>query len=258
MQSSLIAQRSSLKTRLPDISAALETVNHLIEKRTDAETDATQYTYQLSENIWSTACVPPTNVVCLWLGANCMLEYTLDEAVALLSTNESNARATLKSLDEDMAFIRDQITTTEVNIARTHNFGVKLRQKQKEEGGEAAALPSSGSAAPSAPQKVPAAPAGPPPGGESSYGGTKFTWKQEAEEVEVSVAVPAGAHKAHVKVTILADSLRVEHAGDVLLEGSLSLKCSPGGSTWTMNNCRIEISLEKLEPQTWPSLFEAP
>ena len=34
-------------------------------------------------------------------GANCMLEYKLDEAIELLQTNESNARTTLKSLEED-------------------------------------------------------------------------------------------------------------------------------------------------------------
>ena len=34
-------------------------------------------------------------------GANCMLEYKLDEATELLRTNESNARTTLKSLEED-------------------------------------------------------------------------------------------------------------------------------------------------------------
>mmetsp|Transcript_114723 Transcript_114723/g.161089 ORF Transcript_114723/g.161089 Transcript_114723/m.161089 type:complete len:196 (-) Transcript_114723:45-632(-) len=132
MQSSLTAQRSSLKTKLPDISAALEVVEHLVSKSSEAsEDEPTQYTYQLAENIWSKASAPPSKTVCLWLGANCMLEYTLDEALDLLKTNETNARTTLSSLEEDMAFLRDQITTTEVNIARTHNYGVKLRQAAK-------------------------------------------------------------------------------------------------------------------------------
>mmetsp|Transcript_65321 Transcript_65321/g.156146 ORF Transcript_65321/g.156146 Transcript_65321/m.156146 type:complete len:227 (+) Transcript_65321:92-772(+) len=127
MQSSLVAQRASLKTKLPDISSALGTVNHLIEQRDKAEQGEREYTYQLSENIWSTATVAPSDVVCLWLGAQCMLEYKLDEALELLQTNEENAKKTLASLDEDMAFLRDQLTTTEVNIARAHNYAVKLR-----------------------------------------------------------------------------------------------------------------------------------
>ncbi|OLP88381.1 Prefoldin subunit 3 [Symbiodinium microadriaticum] len=107
-------------------------VEHLVSKSSEAsEDEPTEYTYQLAENIWSKASAPPSKTVCLWLGANCMLEYTLDEALDLLKTNENNARTTLSSLEEDMAFLRDQITTTEVNIARTHNYGVKLRQAAK-------------------------------------------------------------------------------------------------------------------------------
>eukprot|EP00438_Fugacium_kawagutii_P031769 Skav205356 [mRNA] locus=scaffold1956:183340:185935:- [translate_table: standard] len=87
MQSSLTAQRSSLKTKLPDIVSALEVVNHLAPR--------------LAENIWSKATAAPSDTVCLWLGANCMLEYKLDEAIELLQTNEGNARTTLKSLEEE-------------------------------------------------------------------------------------------------------------------------------------------------------------
>merc|ERR1719145_518261 len=141
MQTSLSAQRSSLRTKLPDITSALETVNHLVEKREKADSDGSEYTYQLSENIWSKAMVKPSDSVCLWLGANCMLEYTLEEAVELLRTNEANAKTTLKTLDEDVAFLRDQITTTEVNIARTHNLGVRRRQATKAEGNDAAPAP---------------------------------------------------------------------------------------------------------------------
>mmetsp|Transcript_30974 Transcript_30974/g.70893 ORF Transcript_30974/g.70893 Transcript_30974/m.70893 type:complete len:219 (+) Transcript_30974:82-738(+) len=131
MQSSLVAQRASLRTKLPDISSALATVTHLMDQRDKAEQGEREYTYQLSENIWSKASVAPSDVVCLWLGAQCMLEYKLDEALELLKTNEENAKKTLASLDEDMAFLRDQLTTTEVNIARAHNYAVKLRQEAK-------------------------------------------------------------------------------------------------------------------------------
>lgn len=242
MQSSLIAQRSSLKTKLPDIVSALDTVNHLVERHSKAqEGETTDYTYQLSENFWSKASAPPSDVVCLWLGANCMLEYTLDEAVELLRTNETNARTTLKALDEDMAFLRDQITTTEVNIARTHNYGVKLRQKAKEEGKE------------EAPAQAQAKEFNP----ESRVKGTgAYTWKQEKQEVEVSVRVPKDVTKADLKVTILADSLKVEHSGKVLLQGELAGKCSPNGSTWTMTGSRLEITLEKAEAKEWTTLFE--
>merc|ERR1719487_1167959 len=193
MQSSLAAQRSGLRTKLPDITSALETVRQLIKRRDSSET--AEITYQLYETIYTRAEVPPTDKVCLWLGANVMLEYTLDEAIELLTTNEANAKTTVTNLDEDMAFLRDQLTTTEVNIARTHNFNVKLRQKAKEAEGEAQpALPS-----PSAPPAAAAPAASGYPGGSTDL----YSWKQESEEVEVSVKVPKGAQKSDVKVTIL-------------------------------------------------------
>lgn len=240
MQSSLTAQCSSLKTKLPDIASALGTVKHLVLKRDKAEDDPqdTEYTYQLSENLWARAAVAPSNTVCLWLGASIMLEYTLDEAVELLSKNEANARITLTTLQEDMAFLRDQLTTTEVNIARAHNYGVKVRQQLKDAEGE---------------KEASAKPLVSP--GVAGGSGQGYTWKQDAAEVEVSVPMPEGTKKVDVAVKILADSLQVKHAGKVVVEGELACKCSPGGSTWTMSGSNAEISLEKAEQKPWPALF---
>lgn len=45
-----------------------------------------------------------------------MLEYSLDEAEALLSKNLQAATNNLTQLDVDLDFLRDQLTTTEVSI----------------------------------------------------------------------------------------------------------------------------------------------
>lgn len=45
-----------------------------------------------------------------------MLEYDIDEAQALLEKNLSTATKNLDSLEEDLDFLRDQFTTTEVSI----------------------------------------------------------------------------------------------------------------------------------------------
>mmetsp|Transcript_50271 Transcript_50271/g.144903 ORF Transcript_50271/g.144903 Transcript_50271/m.144903 type:complete len:313 (-) Transcript_50271:92-1030(-) len=253
MQSSIAAQRSGLKVKIPDIGNALDTVNHLIDKRDKAaEGETTEYRYQLAENLWSTASAPATNHVHLWLGADCMLEYTLEEAKELLTTNETNAKTMLKSLDEDMAFLRDQLTTTEVNIARCHNYGVKLRAKEKEESDKAAAKAAPVADTTASVPKSFAPLAREEPNGEPG----SYTWKQDREEVELSVWLPKDAQKSDVKVTILAESVKIEHSGKVLREGRLAAKCSPNGSTWTIGKGRVEISLEKAEAAQWPMLFE--
>lgn len=55
-------------------------------------------------------------VVTLSLQANVMLEYDIDEAQALLEKNLLTATKNLDSLEEDLDFLRDQFTTTEVSI----------------------------------------------------------------------------------------------------------------------------------------------
>ena len=58
-----------------------------------------------------------------------MLEYDTPEAEALLSKNLDTAKNNLLQLQVDLDFLRDQITTTEVNMARVYNWDVKERRK---------------------------------------------------------------------------------------------------------------------------------
>jgi pyrroline-5-carboxylate reductase len=57
-----------------------------------------------------------------------MLEYPVEEAAELLSSKLEGALKTLKNTDEDLAYLRDQITTMEVNTARVYNWDVKQRR----------------------------------------------------------------------------------------------------------------------------------
>ena len=70
--------------------------------------------------------------VCLWLGANVMLEYPRAEAIALLEQQLADAKQALATTIDDMGFLRDQVTTTEVNMARVFNWDVKNRRKLKD------------------------------------------------------------------------------------------------------------------------------
>ncbi|KAK6122579.1 hypothetical protein DH2020_043678 [Rehmannia glutinosa] len=66
--------------------------------------------------------------VCLWLGANVMLEYSCEEATVLLQKNLENAKASLEVLVADLQFLRDQVTITQVTIARVYNWDVHQRR----------------------------------------------------------------------------------------------------------------------------------
>jgi len=131
-ESTLQSQRGGVRVKLPDIQAAYDLVKFLVDKR-DSSQKSVDMSYQLSENIYASAEIPTeNNKLMLWLGANVMLEHTYDEALELLGTNLKNAKEQLVTIKVDMEFVREQIVTTEVNIARCHNHGVLLRQQERE------------------------------------------------------------------------------------------------------------------------------
>jgi prefoldin subunit 5 len=124
MEAQLQRSKQVLKAKLPDITNALEMVEFLQTKEEDLEVD-----FQLADCVWTKAQVPRTETVALWLGANVMLEYPHEEAKELLIRNLANAQTALQSTDEDLKFLKEQITTCEVNLSRVYNYTVISRGK---------------------------------------------------------------------------------------------------------------------------------
>ncbi|XP_052417452.1 prefoldin subunit 3 [Carassius gibelio] len=127
MELNLAQKKLRLKSQIPQIKQTLEILRHM-QKKKDT-TDLMETHFLLADNVYCKASVPPTDKVCLWLGANVMLEYDIDEAQALLEKNLATASRNLDSLEDDLDFLRDQFTTTEVNMARVYNWDVKRRSK---------------------------------------------------------------------------------------------------------------------------------
>ena len=61
-----------------------------------------------------------------------MLEYSLDDAEELLSKNKESAEKNIMQIAFDLAYLRDQMTITEVTMARLYNWDVKRRKEKKE------------------------------------------------------------------------------------------------------------------------------
>ena len=57
-----------------------------------------------------------------------MLEYSLDDAEELLTKNKESAAKNVKQIAFDLAYLRDQMTITEVTMARLYNWDVKRRK----------------------------------------------------------------------------------------------------------------------------------
>jgi len=60
------------------------------------------------------------------------VEYEISEAEQVLTKNLDAAKTSLSQVEDDLLYIRDQMTTLEVNMARVYNWDVKRRQAEKE------------------------------------------------------------------------------------------------------------------------------
>ena len=128
----MLRNRQSLRVKLPDIKKTLEMVAMLKKKHESSEDKGVETNFLVSDNIWAKAKIPnTTGKVGLWLGANVMVEYSYDDALKLLFKNLANAEERLKEADGDLDYLKDQITTSEVNIARIYNQGLAAKQAKE-------------------------------------------------------------------------------------------------------------------------------
>ncbi|KAH6686831.1 prefoldin subunit 3 [Plectosphaerella plurivora] len=132
MELNLQKRMTGLKEKIPDIQKTVDTVRFLKVKKDDPEPVET--TFELNDTLYAKANIPPTEEVYIWLGANVMLSYEIDEAETLLEGKLATAKLSLSNCEEDLEFLREQITTMEVAIARVYNWEVV--QKRKEKGDE--------------------------------------------------------------------------------------------------------------------------
>ena len=142
VEASLQAKRARLLAKLPEISRARAAVAALRESlgeeegseegggESDAGGRPTDLDFCVAEQVYSRARVDRRRLreggVALWLGAGVSVEYPLPEAQALLEANEAAAKRNIKSNGEDLDFVRDCITTTQVSISRVYNWDMAV------------------------------------------------------------------------------------------------------------------------------------
>jgi hypothetical protein len=68
--------------------------------------------FELNDTLYARASISPADAeeVYLWLGANVMLAYPLGEAETMLAEKLSAAESSLGHCEEDLEFLREQIT----------------------------------------------------------------------------------------------------------------------------------------------------
>lgn len=146
MESQLEEGRTRAKRKMPELEASLDSIA-MLRKKKEAGEAATAF-YELSDNVQVQARIDSSvDRVAVWLGANVMVEYSYDEATTLLGEQLEAATTKVKTNTADLAFLRDQIITTEVNSARVYNFIVRTERAKKMAELAAAGVPLPGPAA---------------------------------------------------------------------------------------------------------------
>ncbi|KAK8803660.1 hypothetical protein WA158_001354 [Blastocystis sp. Blastoise] len=126
METNLKESHEAILSKIPENDKSIQAVKMLIEKR-DEENIKT--TFNMSHNLFVNASIKPTDKCCVWLGANVLVEVTLDEAITLLNKIESALKENENELNRDIDFISAQSNVIELNMTRTYNFMVKIKQQ---------------------------------------------------------------------------------------------------------------------------------
>lgn len=133
MELSKRQQLADLNTKIPDIEKNLAVIAELKAAQAEDAPEPLETNYELNDTLYSRAeiDVKATKLVYLWLGADVMLEYPLDEAVALLTERLQKNRDQAAMVREDLEFLKENITTMEVNTARLYNWDVERRKQER-------------------------------------------------------------------------------------------------------------------------------
>ncbi|KAL6746805.1 prefoldin chaperone 1 [Haematococcus lacustris] len=131
VEGQMLQRKARLMSKLPEIQKALDIVTVLHEQGSAGDM---VLDYELAESVYAKTRVSKVKHVNLWLGADVMVEYGLDEAKELLTNNLANCKANILNCNKDLEVVKDNLTTLEVSISRVWNFDVDRRRRAKEMG----------------------------------------------------------------------------------------------------------------------------
>lgn len=125
MLNHLAMREMRLAEKIEEISKSIDAIGHLAAHPQDQLT----VQYELGDTMFASARLPAGTKVNLWLGANVMLEYELEDAKKLLGEKLVDNKAVLAKIKHDQMFVREQITILQVSTSRLVNHIIESRKK---------------------------------------------------------------------------------------------------------------------------------
>ncbi|EAY07791.1 Prefoldin subunit family protein [Trichomonas vaginalis G3] len=127
LETHFLEKQQNFKRSRPSVAENLNAIKKLeaMADKGDVKTN-----FQLADSLYSTATINSESTVCLWLGANIMVEYPFSEAKTLLTENLAALDKQIDDISKNLIFLRDQIITTEVTLSRIVNHLIQLNKKK--------------------------------------------------------------------------------------------------------------------------------
>lgn len=126
IEAEIVQRKKRLAFKQPEIRKCLDAVLLLLAQHDAGE--QTVLDFSLSDQVYARARLADVSSVNLWLGAGVMLEYSLEDAKALLERQLAGCKQQLEVVQWEHDYIKDQLTTTEVSMARVYNWDVQQRR----------------------------------------------------------------------------------------------------------------------------------
>ncbi|SBS80315.1 prefoldin subunit 3, putative [Plasmodium ovale curtisi] len=134
MEHTFVTRQMNTEKKIPELKDALKIVNALHKRKEMNESKNMELYFPLEESLYAKGVVEKTDKILLWLGANVMVEFPFKEALDLLNLHLDRAITLYEDMDKELVWLHEQISTTEINISRIHNY-VEMKKKSKEKDG---------------------------------------------------------------------------------------------------------------------------
>lgn len=85
-----------------------------------------------------------------------------------------------------------------------------------------------------------------------------YCWSQSITDIDITIRVPENITKKNIQIEILHSSISVQLIdGTNLLKGELCQKCKANDAVWSLDNCKLQIHLEKCQEMWWNCLVKS-
>mmetsp|Transcript_7840 Transcript_7840/g.12857 ORF Transcript_7840/g.12857 Transcript_7840/m.12857 type:complete len:247 (+) Transcript_7840:74-814(+) len=130
MENQLVKQKVGKIGQQEEMKKNIQVCQHLKEKQESGASEI-RTQFEVADQLYSEGTIKEFETVAIWLGADVMMEFPVDEAIAFLEKRVEVSTQKIQTLQRDLDFTRTQINIVEVNRSRVYNAGVKVKKARE-------------------------------------------------------------------------------------------------------------------------------